>query len=101
MGERDGVFLGGGGDSVVGEGGRGVVEAEAGGGRDGGVGQCGVLYVEVWGLMLVVRMSDWGGFFGGVLEGGGFGRLYDVVGWLAWHGSLDMCGSSFLFCLDR
>ena len=54
MGERDGVFLGGGGDCVVGAGGRGVDEAAAGGGGDGGVGEYRVLHAEGWGLMMMM-----------------------------------------------
>lgn len=61
MGQRDGVFLGGRGDCVVGEGGRGVVEEAAGGGGDGGVGQYCVLRAEGWGVMVMtmMMMRDW------------------------------------------
>ncbi len=58
MGERDGIFLGGGGDCVVGEGRGGVVEETAGGGRDGGVGQYCFLHAQGWGLMMRDRRDS-------------------------------------------
>lgn len=52
MGQRDGLLLGGRGDRVVGEGGRGVDEAAAGWGCDGRGGQSAVLCVEIRGVRI-------------------------------------------------
>ncbi len=53
MGERHGVFLGGGGNCLVGEGGRGVVQETAGGCGDGGLGQHCILRAEGRGVIIM------------------------------------------------